>query len=174
MPEKDKGKEFKDQFVIDMMNLLPTLPEPVMPTVRKFGDEGSMFERDLAPFGEQAEQRLNSVKDAEDSRFKKMQLLNGKTFDNGERSQGDQEAEQRMVQNKATGLLQKFVGRFKDFLNRGPFPGNEDDPRTPTGSKLITGPDGKQYDENFIKTIPGGFNNMQEIERRRKIFEGMP
>ena len=81
MAEHDKGKEFKDQFVIDMMNLLPTLPEPVMPTVRKFGDEGSMFERDLAPFGEQAEQRLNSVKDAEDSRFKKMQLLNGKTFD---------------------------------------------------------------------------------------------
>ena len=31
-----------------------------------------------------------------------------------------------------------------------------------------------EYDENFIKTIPGGFNNMQEIERRRKIFEGMP
>ena len=40
----------------------------------------------------------------------------------------------------------------------------------PTGSKLITGPDGRQYDENFIKTIPGGFNNMQEIERRRKIL----
>ena len=106
-------------------------------------------------------------------RFDKMVELNGKQYDNGERSQGDQEAEQRMVQNKATGLLQKFVGRFKDFLNRGPFPGSEDDPRTPTGSKLITGPDGRQYDENFIKTIPGGFNNMQEIERRRKIFEGM-
>ena len=111
--------------------------------------------------------------DSEEQRFNKMVELNGNTFENGERSQGDQEAEQRMVQNKATGLLQKFVGRFKDFLNRGPFPGSEDDPRTPTGSKLITGPDGKQYDENFIKTIPGGFSNMQEIERRRKIFEGM-
>ena len=111
--------------------------------------------------------------DSEEQRFNKMVELNGNTFENGERSQGDQEAEQRMVQNKATGLLQKFVGRFKDFLNRGPFPGSEDDPRTPTGSKLITGPDGKQYDENFIKTITGGFSNMQEIERRRKIFEGM-
>ena len=174
MAEHEKGKEFKDQFVIDMMNLLPTTTKPVMPTVRKYGDERSIFERDLAPFGDMAEQRLNSVKDAEEDRFKKMQMLNGNTFKNGERSQGDQEAEQRMVQNKATGLLQKFVGRFKDFLNRGPFPGSEDDPRTPTGSKLITGPDGKQYDENFIKTIPGGFSNMQEIERRRKIFEGMP
>ena len=136
------------------VELVPT--SLVMPTPRKFGDERSIFE-----------------KDAEEDRFKKMQMLNGNTFENGERSQGDQEAEQRMVQNKATGLLQKFVGRFKDFLNRGPFPGSEDDPRTPTGSKLITGPDGKPYDENFIKTIPGGFNNMQEIERRRKIFEGM-
>ena len=110
---------------------------------------------------------------SEFKRYQDMVGMNGMQFNSGERSQGDQEAEQRMVQNKATGFLQKFVGRFKDFLNRGPFPGNEDDPRTPTGSKLITGPDGRQYDENFIKTIPGGFNNMQEIERRRKIFEGM-
>ena len=36
---------------------------------------------------------------AEDSRFKNAEL-NGTTFENGERSQGDQEAEQRMVQNK--------------------------------------------------------------------------
>ena len=47
--------------------------------------------------------------DSEEERFKKMQMLNGNTFDNGERSQGDQEAEQRMIQNKTTGLLQKFV-----------------------------------------------------------------
>ena len=51
---------------------------------------------------------------------------------------------------------------------------DENDPRTPTGSRLIKGPDGQMYDENFIKTIPGGFNNMQEIERRRNIFKGMP
>ena len=183
MAEHDKEKTFlqkfgKEKFGEKLMNMNnpfeggfmpePTAPTPAQVTQMKPGME------DLAPFGDMAEQRLNSVKDAEEDRFKKMQMLNGNTFENGERSQGDQEAEQRMVQNKATGLLQKFVGRFKDFLNRGPFPGSEDDPRTPTGSKLITGPDGKQYDENFIKTIPGGFENMQEIERRRKIFEGMP
>ena len=160
MPENDKEKTFlqkfgKEKFGQKLMNMNNPLeggfnmPEPTPPTVNM------------------------PQMDSEEQRFNKMVELNGNTYENGERSQGDQEAEQRMVQNKATGLLQKFVGRFKDFLNRGPFPGSEDDPRTPTGSQLITGPDGKKYDENFIKTIPGGFNNMQEIERRRKIFEGM-
>jgi len=180
MPEKDKGKEFKDQFVIDMMNLLPGIPEPVMPTPRKFGDERSMFERDLAPFGEQAEQRLNSVKeaermntisplgdfaeqrmntvkDAEEDRFKKMQMLNGNTFENGERSQGDQEAEQRMVQNKKTGLLQKFVDKIKEGfsevkagLGENPFNkalekefGTEDQPK-------FGGKDGVMYNGQFV------------------------
>jgi len=141
MPENDKGKKFKDQFVIDMMNLFPGLPEPVAPTppeVYKTPTKPGIG--DLAPFGEEAEQRLNSVKeaermntisplgdfaeqrmdttkDAEDSRFKKMQMLNGNKFENGERSQGDQEAEQRMVQNKKTGLLQKFVNMVTKPFN---------------------------------------------------------
>ena len=159
MPENDKEKTFlqkfgKEKFGEKLMNMNNPfqggfMPEPTPPTM------------------------VMPQMDSEEERFDKMVELNGKQYENGDRSQGDQEAEQRMVQNKATGLLQKFVGRFKDFLNRGPFPGSEDDPRTPTGSKLITGPDGKQYDENFIKTIPGGFSNMQKIERRRKIFEGM-
>ena len=135
MPEKDKGKEFKDQFVIDMMNLLPGIPDPVMPTPRKFGDERSIFERDLAPFGE----------DAEEDRFKKMQMLNGNTFDNGERSQGDQEAEQRMIQNKTTGLLQKFVNMvtspFSSALEKE-F-GTEDQPK-------FGGKDGVMYNGKFI------------------------
>jgi hypothetical protein len=108
--------------------------------------------------------------DGEQKRLSDMRGMNGMQFDTGERSVGDQEAEQRMTQNEKTGILQRVV----DFLNRGGFPGSPDDPRTPTGSRLIEGPDGKMYDENFIKTIPGGFDNMQEIERRRKIFEGMP
>ena len=100
----------------------------------------------------------------------KLRAMNGTTDSNGMPSQGDQELKQKEDVNIKTGLMQ----RITDFLNRGPFPGSPDDPRTPTGSKLIEGPDGQMYDENFIKTIPGGFNNMQEIERRRKIFEGMP
>jgi len=52
--------------------------------------------------------------DSEEQRLQKMRMLNGNTFDNGERSQGDQEAEQRMVQNKTTGLLQKFVNKIKE------------------------------------------------------------
>ena len=100
----------------------------------------------------------------------KLRSMNGTTDSNGMPSQGDQELKQKEDVNEKTGLMQ----RITDFLNRGPFPGNKNDPRTPTGSKLIEGPDGQMYDENFIKTIPGGFENMQEIERRRKIFEGMP
>ena len=159
MAEHEKGKKTLKDFIAG-----------------KEGDPTSFFNQISGGFNmpEPTPPTVNMPQmDSEEQRFNKMVELNGNTFENGERSQGDQEAEQRMVQNKATGLLQKFVGRFKDFLNRGPFPGSEDDPRTPTGSKLITGPDGKQYDENFIKTIPGGFSNMQEIERRRKIFEGM-
>ena len=101
---------------------------------------------------------------------KELEKMNGTTDMMGMPSQGAQELAQKVEQNEKTSIMQ----RITDFLNRGPFPGSPDDPRTPTGSKLIEGPDGQMYDENFIKTIPGGFNNMQEIERRRKIFEGMP
>ena len=100
----------------------------------------------------------------------KLRSMNGTSDSNGMPSQGDQELKQKEEGNEKTGIMQ----RITDFLNRAPFPGSPDDPRTPSGSKLIKGPDGKMYDENFINTIPGGFSNMQEIERRRKIFEGMP
>ena len=99
-----------------------------------------------------------------------MNKMNGTTDMMGMPSQGTQELAQRVNENEKTGILQRVV----DFLNRGPFPGNENDPRTPTGSKLIMGPDGQMYDENFIKTIPGGFNNMPEIQRRKNLFESLP
>ena len=82
MAEHDKGKEFLMGRFIGS----PVPPPPIPPDMIKFPD-----------------------RDSEEMRFDKMVELNGKTFDNGERSQGDQEAEQRMVQNKKTGLLQKFV-----------------------------------------------------------------
>ena len=103
----------------------------------------------------------------------KLRAMNGTTDSNGMPSQGDQELKQKEDVNEKTGLMQK-IGGFLKNLEIKPFPGDENDPRTPTGSRLIKGPDGQMYDENFIKTIPGGFENMQEIERRRKIFEGMP
>ena len=99
-----------------------------------------------------------------------LRSMNGTTDSNGMPSQGDQELKQKEDVNEKTGIMQKIT----NFLNRGPFPGSPDDPRTPSGSKLIMGPDGQMYDENFIKTIPGGFSNMLEIERRKNIFKGMP
>jgi len=174
MPENDKGKEFLKGRFIGSPILSPIPPELKMQPLRPGMD-------DLAPFGEQAEQRLNSVKDAErraeilssasdfaeqrmdttkdaeDSRFKKMQMLNGNKFENGERSQGDQEAEQRMVQNKKTGLLQKFVDKIKEGfsevkagLGENPFNkalekefGTEDQPK-------FGGKDGVMYNGKFV------------------------
>ena len=122
----------------------------------------------LDPFGQNAMDRLATIgslgKNAQE-----LTKMNGTTDMMGMPSQGAQELAQKVEQNEKTSILQ----RITDFLNRGPFPGNEDDPRSLTGSKLIKGPDGQMYDENFIKTIPGGFNNMQEIERRKKIYQGM-
>ena len=103
----------------------------------------------------------------------KLRSMNGTTDSNGMPSQGDQELKQKEEVNEKTGFMQRVADFLKKFEIK-PFPGDENDPRTPTGSRLIKGPDVQMYDENFIKTIPGGFNNMQEIERRRKIFEGMP
>ena len=83
--------------------------------------------------------------DSEDRRFDKMVELNGNTYENGERSQGDQEAEQRMVQNKKTGLLQKFVNMltkpFNDALEKE-F-GTEDQPK-------FGGKDGVMYNGKFV------------------------
>jgi len=160
MPEKDKGKEFKDQFVIDMMNLFPGLPEPVAPTppevyktpiepgmddLAPFFEEEAERRNTISPLGDFAEKRMNTVKDAEEDRFKKMQMLNGNKFENGERSQGDQEAEQRMVQNKKTGLLQKFVNAvtspFSSALEKE-F-GTEEQPK-------FGGKDGVMYNGQFV------------------------
>ena len=94
---------------------------------------------------------------SEDDRFKKMQMLNGNTFENGERSQGDQEAEQRMVQNKKTGFLQKFVDKIKEGfsevkagLGENPFNkalekefGTEEQPK-------FGGKDGVMYNGQFV------------------------
>ena len=107
-----KGKEGDPTSFFNQISGGFNMPEPTPPTVNMSQMKPRM--EDLAPFGEMGEQRLNSVRDAEEDRFKKMQMLNGNTFENGERSQGDQEAEQRMVQNKKTGLLQKFVDKIKE------------------------------------------------------------
>tara|TARA_B100000282_G_C31434462_1_gene355013 strand:+ start:67 stop:537 length:471 start_codon:yes stop_codon:yes gene_type:complete len=56
---------------------------------------------------------VGELSGSEAERLMRMKELNGTTFDNGERSQGDQEAEQRMNQNKKTSL----ADRTKAFLN---------------------------------------------------------
>ena len=56
---------------------------------------------------------VGELSGSEAERLIKMKELNGTTFDNGDRSQGDQEAEQRMNQNKKTSLAERTAA----FLN---------------------------------------------------------
>ena len=100
----------------------------------------------------------------------KLRAMNGTTDSNGMPSQGDQELKQKEDVNEKTGLMQK-IGGFLKNLEIKPFPGDEENPMDPMGTPLIKGPDGKLYNENLIKQL-GGFD-MQELERRRKILEGM-
>ena len=132
MAEHDKEKSFlqkfgKEKFGEKLMNFNNPLeggfnmPEPTPPTVNM------------------------PQMDSEEQRFNKMVELNGNTYENGERSQGDQEAEQRMVQNKKTGLLQKFVNMltapFSGALEKE-F-GTEDQPK-------FGGKDGVMYNGQFV------------------------
>ena len=162
MAEHDKGKEFLMGRFIG--SPLPPPPIPAQMTRMKPGME------DLAPFGDMAEQRLNSVKDAEEDRFKKMQMLNGNTFENGERSQGDQEAEQRMVQNKKTGLLQKFVNMVTAPLSGAlekEF-GTEDQPKF--GGKDAVMYNGKFVHPDFYKLIMNRPDLKQRFDETGSIY----
>ena len=131
MPENDKEKTFlqkfgKEKFGEKLMNMNNPfqggfMPEPTPPTM------------------------VMPQMDSEEERFDKMVELNGKQYENGDRSQGDQEAEQRMVQNKKTGLLQKFVNMVTSGLSGAlekEF-GTEDQPK-------FGGKDGVMYNLSLI------------------------
>ena len=112
------------------------------------GDPTSFFNRMRGDFNmpEPTPPTVNMPQmDSEEQRFNKMVELNGNTYENGERSQGDQEAEQRIVQNKKTGLLQKFVNMvtspFSSALEKE-F-GTEDQPK-------FGGKDGVMYNGQFV------------------------
>ena len=80
----------------------------------------------------------------------------------------------RVHRNNLTSLIDNDKDQYGTYTECGNFSIPSYEPLEYNPSKLIKGPDGQMYDENFINTIPGGFSNMEEIERRRKIFEGMP
>ena len=107
---------------------------------------------------------------SEDDRFKKMQMLNGNTFENGERSQGDQEAEQRMVQNKKTGLLQKFVNMvtkpFNDAFEKE-F-GTKDQPKFSGQDAVMY--NGKPVHPDFYKLIMNRPDLKERFDRTGSIY----
>ena len=128
----------------------PIIPQPItdmgyggMDFLRKFRQN---LQSNKVPIAQVSAPEVRDPRDdSEDRRFDKMVELNGNTFENGERSQGDQEAEQRMVQNKKTGLLQKFVNMITKPLNDAfekEF-GTEDQPK-------FSGKDGVMYNGKFV------------------------
>ena len=143
MAEHDKGKEFLMGRFIGS----PVPPPPIPPDMIKFPD-----------------------RDSEEMRFDKMVELNGKTFDNGERSQGDQEAEQRMIQNKTTGLLQKFVNMvtapFSSALEKE-F-GTEDQPKF--GGKDAVMYKGQFVHPDFYKLIMNRPDLKQRFDETGSIY----
>ena len=103
---------------------------------------------------------------------KELENMNGTTDMMGMPSQGAQELAQKVNENQKTSLMQKVAGFLQ---NQNPYnnlyPGSPENPMDPMGVPLVPGPDGQLINENLMK-LTGG--DRDELERRRKIFEGMP
>ena len=103
-----------------------------------------------------------------------MQLkkMNGEQrMDTGEKSQGDQELDQKVMQNMMSGVQQRTANLMQN-LNpyNSLYPGSPENPMDPMGVPLVPGPDGQLINENLMK-LTGG--DRDELERRRKILGGM-
>ena len=94
-PEQQQEYDQKNSSFNSGFKLIP--PAPAAPGFLKNAVGGLMGDFDQS----------------EQERLMRMKELNGTTFDNGERSQGDVEAEQRMNQNKKTSLAERTAA----FLN---------------------------------------------------------
>jgi len=151
-------KKSREMFAPDL-----SMPQPQPPSMENTFGKDFLQQRTMNIIGEQ-------MADSEDDRFKKMQMLNGNTFDNGERSQGDQEAEQRMVQNKKTGLLQKFVNMVTAPLSGAlekEF-GTEDQPKF--GGKDAVMYNGKFVHPDFYKLIMNRPDLKQRFDETGSIY----
>ena len=109
--------------------------------------------------------------DGEQKRLSDMRGMNGMQFDTGERSQGAQELNQKVMQNTMSGVQQRTANLMQN-LNpyNSLYPGSPENPMDPMGVPLVPGPDGKLINENLMK-LTGG--DRDELERRRQILGGM-
>ena len=98
--------------------------------------------------------------------------MNGtQRMDTGETSQGAQELNQKVMQNRMSAVQQRTANLMQN-LNpyNNLYPGSPENPMDPMGVPLVPGPDGKLMNQNLLK-LTGG--DRDEIERRRKILGGM-
>ena len=103
---------------------------------------------------------------------KQLELMNGtQRMDTGETSQGAQELNQKVMQNRMSAVQQRTANLMQN-LNpyNNLYPGSPENPMDPMGVPLVPGPDGKLMNQNLLK-LTGG--DRDEIERRRKILGGM-
>ena len=101
-----------------------------------------------------------------------LKKMNGEQrMDTGEKSQGAQELDQKVMQNMMSGVQQRTANLMQN-LNpyNSLYPGSPENPMDPMGVPLVPGPDGQLINENLMK-LTGG--DRDELERRRKILSGM-
>ena len=102
--------------------------------------------------------------DAEQKRLSDMRGMNGMQFDTGERSQGDQEAEQRMTQNEKTAILQKVA----NFLNKiNPFD------RLFPDNRVEDPVSGQKVNPDFLKLLQNRPDLRERFDRTGSIYSDM-
>ena len=98
----DSSKDFLDMYIFGapqaQLRNMPVARQGSSPKMLKAGEFDR--ERNFRKILDETNSINQKYDDAEQERLADMRSLNGMQFNSGERSQGDQEAEQRMMQNK--------------------------------------------------------------------------
>ena len=99
--------------------------------------------------------------------------MNGtERMDNGATSQGDQELNQKVMQNTMTGVQQRTANLMQN-LNpyNSLYPGSPENPMDPMGVPLVPGPGGGLINKG-VMDVTGG--DPDEIQRRKEILQQNP
>ena len=104
-----------------------------------------------------------------------MQLkkMNGEQrMDTGEKSQGDQELDQKVMQNMMSGVQQRTANLMQN-LNpyNSLYPGDKNNPMDVMGVPLVPGPGGGLINKG-VMDVTGG--DPDEIQRRKEILQQNP
>tara|TARA_A100000171_G_scaffold24158_1_gene22484 strand:- start:64 stop:543 length:480 start_codon:yes stop_codon:yes gene_type:complete len=155
------SKDFLDMFIFDapqaQLRNMADARQGSNPKMLKAGEFDR--ERNFRKILDETNSINQKYDDAEQERLADMRSLNGMQFNSGERSQGDQEAEQRMMQNEKTGILQKVM----NFLQRPLMPDTSvEDPAT-----------GTRVNPDLLKLLEGRPDLRERFNRTGSIYSDM-